>query len=212
MMGNDCEICYQLDSGADENTIQKKYDREDQVQNCSKTPRMFNKSSLKPLGKKHCCSWKNVKTGEKNEITFVIVPNSFESLLGLKTIQKLELTVNQDQFIAKIESSMDLGDLGEANLTVVPTIKQNVLPCRKIPIALTDRVKADLDKMVERGILIPVTKPTAWVSQMAIVQKPNGKLRILSRSTTTIYSFTARAQKLTYFWWCPSKPPKCPIV
>lgn len=108
-----------------------------------------------------------MKTGEKNEITFVIVPNSFESLLGLKTIQKLELTVNQDQFIAKIESSMDLGDLGEANLTVVPTVKQNVLPCKKIPIALKDRVKADLDKMVERGILIPVTKPTAWVSQMA---------------------------------------------
>lgn len=68
---------------------------------------------------------------------------------------------------------MDLNDLGEANLTVDPTVKPNVLPCRKIPIALKDRVKADLDKLVKRGILTPVTKTTAWVSQMAAVQKPN---------------------------------------
>lgn len=178
MMVNDCEIRFQLDSGADVNTIQKKYVRKVQIQNCSKTLRMFNKSSLKPLGET-TLSLKNVKTGQKNEITFVIVPNSFQSLLGLKTIQKLGLiTVNQDQFIAKIESSMDRGDLGEANLTVDPTVKPKVLPFRKIPIALKDRVKADLDKLVERGILIPVTKPTAWVSQKAVVQKPNGKLRI----------------------------------
>lgn len=170
MMVNDCEIRFQLDSGADVNTIQKKYVRKDQVKNCFKTLRIFNKSSLKPLGET-TLSLKNVKTGEKNEITFVIVPNSFQSLLGL-------ITVNQDQFIAKIESSMDLGDLGEANLTVDPTVKPNVLPYRKITIALKDRVKADLDKLVERGILIPVTKPTAWVSQMAVVKKPNGKLRI----------------------------------
>lgn len=178
MMVNDCEIRFQLDSGADVNTIQKKYVRKDQVENCSKTLRMFNKSSLKPLGET-ILSLKNVKTGEKNEMIFVIVPNSFQSLLGLKTIQKLGLiTVNQDQFIAKIESCMDFGDLGEANLTVDPTVKPKVLPCRKSPIALKDRVKADLDKLVERGILIPVTKPTAWVSQMAVVQKPNGKLCI----------------------------------
>lgn len=73
MMVNDCEIRFQLDSGADVNTIQKKYVRKDQVQNCSKTLRMFNKSSLKPLGET-TLSLKNVKTGEKNKITFVIVP------------------------------------------------------------------------------------------------------------------------------------------
>lgn len=116
-----------------------------------------------------------MKTGEKNEITFVIVPNSFQSLLGLKTIKKLGLiTVNQDHLIAKIESSMDCCDFGEANLTVDPTVKPKVLPCRKSTIALKERVKADL----ERGILIPVTKPIAWVSQMAVVQKPNDKLCI----------------------------------
>lgn len=178
MMVNNCQIRFQLDSGAYVNTTQKKYVRKDPVQNCSKILGMFNKSSLKPLGET-TLSLNNVKTGEKNKITFVIIPNSFQSLLGLETIQKLGLiTVNQDQFIAKIKSSMDLGDLGEVNLTMDPTVKPKVLPYRKIQIALKDRVKADLDTLVERGILIPVTKPTAWMSQLAVVQKPNGKLRI----------------------------------
>lgn len=75
MMVNDCEIRFQLDSGADVNTIKKKYVRKDQVQNCSKTLRMFNKSSLKPQGET-TLYLENVKTGEKNEINFVIVPNS----------------------------------------------------------------------------------------------------------------------------------------
>lgn len=71
MMVNDCEIRFQLDSGAGVNTIQKKYVRKDQVQNCSKTLRMFNKSSLKPLGET-TLSLKNVKTGEKCHCTKLI--------------------------------------------------------------------------------------------------------------------------------------------
>lgn len=132
MMVNDCEIRFQLDNGADINTLQKKYVRKDQVQNCSKTMRMFNKSSLKPL-RETTLPLQNVKTGEKIKVTFVIVPNSFQSVLRLKTIQKLGLiTVNQDQFIAKIESSMDLCDLGEATLTVDPTVKPKFYPAGRL--------------------------------------------------------------------------------
>ena len=34
-----------------------------------------------------------------------------------------------------------------------------------------------MDRVVEKGVLVPVTEPTAWVSQMAVVHKPSGNLR-----------------------------------
>ncbi|XP_055997137.1 uncharacterized protein K02A2.6-like [Ostrea edulis] len=139
---------------------------------------MFNKLSLIPHDEASL-TLKNVKTGEENEIKFIIVPNSFQSLLGLKTIQQLGLvTVNQERFIAKIESSTNLDDLGEVSLMVDPSVKPKILPSRKIPLALKDHVKKDLDQLVDKGILVTVTKPTEWVSQMAVVQKSNGKFRI----------------------------------
>lgn len=59
-----------------------------------------------------------------------------------------------------------------------PSVKPKILPSRKIPLALKDHLKKDLDQLVDKGILVTVTKPTEWVSQMAVVQKSNGKFRI----------------------------------
>ena len=58
------------------------------------------------------------------------------------------------------------------------SVPPKVLPFRKVPIAIQDAVKEELDRLVNKGVLVPVTEPTEWVSQMAVVHKPNGKLRI----------------------------------
>ena len=61
------------------------------------------------------------------------------------------------------------------------------LPCRKIPLAVQDEVKKEVDSLVKRSVLVPVETPTKWVSQMAVVRKincnpgegtPQGPLRI----------------------------------
>ena len=39
-------------------------------------------------------------------------------------------------------------------------------------------MKKELDSLVKRSVLIPVETPTKWVSQMAVVRKTNGKLRL----------------------------------
>ena len=70
-----------------------------------------------------------------------------------------------------------LDDLGEAKLEVDPNVSPRALPCRKAPVALQDEAKPELDKLVKRSVVIPVSEPTKWISQMATVMKANRKLR-----------------------------------
>ena len=68
--------------------------------------------------------------------------------------------------------------MGCVTLNVDEIIKSRVLPCRNISITVRDRVKSEIDNLVNAGVLTPITEPTDWVSQMAIVTKKNGDLRI----------------------------------
>lgn len=57
------------------------------------------------------------------------------------------------------------------------TVRPVVHPPRRVPVALRDRLKEELDKVVKEGIIIPVTEPTKWVSSLVLVNKPE-RLRI----------------------------------
>jgi hypothetical protein len=48
---------------------------------------------------------------------------------------------------------------------------------RKVPTALGEQVRAELDCMVNLGVIAKQDEPTDWVSSMAVVRKL-GKLRI----------------------------------
>ena len=52
------------------------------------------------------------------------------------------------------------------------------MPCSKVAIAIQDTEKEELDRLVNKGVLVPVTKLPEWVSQMAVVHKPNCILHI----------------------------------
>jgi hypothetical protein len=114
---NDCEVCFQLDSAADVNTICKKFVRKDQVRPTSITLRVWNKTSMKPLGEANL-TVKNPSTGDKGIVTLIVVPNGHANLLGFKTVQNMGLiTVNNDRFIANIVVQ-EIGDLGVEILQV----------------------------------------------------------------------------------------------
>ena len=53
-----------------------------------------------------------------------------------------------------------------------------VVPPRKVPFALKDRLKKELDHMEKMGIIEKVEKSTDRVNALVAVEKPNGKLRI----------------------------------
>ena len=177
MIVNECKVQFQLDSGADVNTLCQKYVRKNQVRPTPVRLTMWNKTVLTPLGET-LLTMTNPKTGAKHDVKFIVVPNEYRNLLGLGTVQDMKLLhVDRDAFVANV-SSAGLGDLGVTSLTVDETIAPKALPCRTLPLALQTEVKEELDRLVSMGVLESVTEPTPWCSQMAVTKKPSGKLRV----------------------------------
>ncbi|KAL3892079.1 hypothetical protein ACJMK2_004316 [Sinanodonta woodiana] len=176
MIVNDCDLTFHIDTGAQVNTIQQRFVRKSQrIQKVSHL-RMWNKSTAKSLGEA-TLTVTNLVNNETYDVTFVIVPNELDCLLGMKAVQELKLvTINTDNFIGSVKRH--LGDLGEVKLRLTDDAKPRALPTRNIPLAERTEVKEQIDLLTERGILIPVTEPTEWVSQMAITKKSNGSWRI----------------------------------
>ena len=67
---------------------------------------------------------------------------------------------------------------GNYSIRVDESFSPVVHPPRKVPVPLREALKTELDSLVKGGILAKVTEPTAWVSSVVIVKKPNGKIRV----------------------------------
>jgi hypothetical protein len=71
-----------------------------------------------------------------------------------------------------------LGKLLKAHhIQLDPFVEPVVHPPRKVPAALREQVRAEVDRMVNLGVIAKQDEPTDWVSSIVVVRKP-GKLRI----------------------------------
>ena len=161
------------------NTICQRFVKREQVSPTNTTLLMWNKSTLAPLGIAMLATT-NPKCNNASEIQYVVVPNDYSSLLGIKAAQDMGLlTVHRDRFVSVGQlQATSLGDLGTAKLYIDPEARPRILPCRRIPFAIQSDVKTELEKLVDRGVLVPVVEPSTWVSQMAVARKADGRLRI----------------------------------
>lgn len=71
-----------------------------------------------------------------------------------------------------------LGTLGMYHITLEDKHVPVINPPRRIPHSLKERLKQTIDKNVKCGVLVKVDKPTDWVSNLVIVEKKNGILRM----------------------------------
>ena len=53
-----------------------------------------------------------------------------------------------------------------------------VIPTRRIPTALKQKFKKEIDRLQNLGVIAPVDKPTPWVSSVVVATKKSGALRI----------------------------------
>lgn len=72
----------------------------------------------------------------------------------------------------------EVGNLpGEAHIVVDKSVTPSVSPSHSVPHALKPKLKEELAKLVQLGVLTPVTKPTDLVSQLVIITKHNSDIR-----------------------------------
>ena len=121
----------------------------------------------------------NPKSTTVHATNFIFVKYDFKCLLALSTIQELNLiTVNDNCFITNLDTTSDLSDLVTVNLNIDKDVRPKILPSHKIPLALQSKVEQELNNLMKRIVISLVNKPTEWVSQIAVVKKFNGDLRI----------------------------------
>ena len=73
----------------------------------------------------------------------------------------------------------DLGTLpGAVHLRADENAEPSETPSRRVPTALREKFKAELDRLENLGVLAKVDEPTAWVSSVVIATKKSGALRI----------------------------------
>ena len=51
-------------------------------------------------------------------------------------------------------------------------------PPRKVPIAMKSKLKNELERLENLGVIAAVDKPTEWVSNLVLATKKSGELRV----------------------------------
>lgn len=184
-------IQFKLDTGAQANLIP--YKLFEKISNVK-----IEKSNTKLIsysGENITCVGKcflNCKVMNKNEIhrlDFQIVKcdTNAPAILGLKACNKLRLIQRLNKINLGHNLLEEFKDVfeGIGCIKVKPhkiIINENANPkvynARKVPYAINDDLKNELDKLENLGIIQKINEPTEWVNPMVIVKKPNNKLRI----------------------------------
>ena len=194
-----------LDTGAGVNLIPqhvyKKASRDPalkKLKRCKTSLVMFNQTQTEVVGKTVLLAF-NPKTGKEHSIEFLVVREDYTPLIGAQTLQDMDLiTVNsaniatcaqnapsgeqlkKEEIVNKYASVFTgTGKLdGKLQFSVDENAHPVYMPTRTVPAALQDDVKSELARLVEDGIIAPVTTPTEWTSALVTVKKANGRVRL----------------------------------
>ena len=171
------------------------------VEKSSHTLKMYSKSTMSAVGKAKI-SLVNPKNMESYLIDFTIVDGNFAPLLGLETALKMKLLVVQTQNILSISKNTlsfdaeklkftrdtvmseypdvfgeELGCMeGIVHLETDPNVAPTVMPPRRVPVALKEKLKNELDWLTHRKEMSTIQEPTDWVSSMIAAKKPDGNI------------------------------------
>ena len=164
----------------------------------------------------------------KNQISvgFVVVAENLRPLIGAQATHHMTLiNVNKENFmqvtpsrpkeaeVCRLSTSDRLiqrfSDVfnrpletfsGKVSLEVEPNAEPVIIPPRRIPTALKEKLKKELNKLVDEKIISTVDQPTRWVNCLVVTTKRSGSLRICVDSR-----HLNRAVPALYIWSkCPS--------
>ena len=92
----------------------------------------------------------------------------------------LSISKGEPEFLSKFKDCFgELGTLpGYYYITMNLKVKPIINPPHKVPFALKKKLKHELLRMTQLGIIVPVNEPTDWVSSRVVIEKPKGPLRV----------------------------------
>lgn len=189
---NEHPVTFQLDTGAKCNVLSHRLYKQlssETLQSCKTPLRSYSGHQITCLGTTHMlCSYNNKP---QQRVKFYVVDIDSQAVLGAGTCQELGLvkriyTINHEK--PNVPDGIDAGyeDLfsglgclpGEHTIKLDHSVTPVVHPPRRVPIALRDKLKDELDRMENLGVIVKQEDPTAWVNSLVTVLKPNGKLRV----------------------------------
>ena len=90
MQVNNCDVRFQLNTGADINTINQRFVRKEQVRKTNEKLVMWNCTKITPKSIVRLPTM-NLKTGNTEDVDFVVVENGLTCLIGSATTQAMGL-------------------------------------------------------------------------------------------------------------------------
>ena len=134
------------------------------------------------------CEGKINHRGKNVNLAFIVSSSKSALILGLDSSVKLKLIqpvmniMQKDSlnFFAKFNYCFgDIGSLPKTHhILVKPEVTPTISPAKRVPIALRDKLKSELDCMIKIDVIKPISEPTEWLKPLVIVKKPNRKLRV----------------------------------
>ena len=123
----------------------------------------------------------------QNGVTYV-VPGLLMPLLGRPAIQALELVkrfgpVEDKTFDTQKAFPALFQNLGKLQRSYHIQMKEGAKPLaltvlRRVPVPLLPRVKVELERMRQLGVIVPIREPTDSCSGIMVVRKPQDKAMI----------------------------------
>lgn len=191
--GNVIVSC-KIDTGAQVNVIS--HDRfnmlrqKPKINQTTTILRAFGGSQIDLLGR---CTLNVTLNNIKLNLLFEISKVNTKTILGLEAARKFGLLKDLNEICSKTLTSEspegiinEFSDVFEGDGSLQPmkiVLKDNAVPNvaynRKIPLALQEVVRNELDTMERNGIIAKINRPTDWVSNFHLIKKSNGSHRIV---------------------------------
>ena len=138
-----------------------------------------------------------IDTGaQANLPSFILVITTFTVVTGDHTVSLLGPRASKQMGLVKISPDVQIHTVNKGSqipnhvyegLGCLPgkhhiQLTENAVPtvhaARRVPFALREKLKSELDRLETMGVIKRTEEPTDWVNALVIVEKPNGSLRL----------------------------------